>query len=179
MITTKGYLLLGLTAPMLMWASGVARNHLGPGGEEEVSISSLPAPVVAGARPFFGDLSGCKASHEVEDGRTEFEVEGEDAQGTPLSVSFSAEGGLLKVERRLDESKLPQGIRDSLHRQFPGAPITAVEAVELHYFEVGLRVDGKKTEVLVTANSQVLSGAHVGEDEERGREAHEEDEDND
>jgi len=67
--------------------------------EESVPYASLPAVVRAGAEKYFGSATGLKASREVEDGRTFYEVEGKAKGDRMVALKLTDRGRIVEEEK--------------------------------------------------------------------------------
>ncbi|HNY80750.1 MAG TPA: hypothetical protein PLX34_22010 [Sedimentisphaerales bacterium] len=67
--------------------------------EESVPYTSLPAAVRAGAEKYFGSATGLKASREVEDGRTFYEVEGKAKGNGTIGLKLTDTGRIVEEEK--------------------------------------------------------------------------------
>ena len=66
--------------------------------EESVAFRSLPPPVRWAARKYFGSGEGLKASKEVEEGKTFYEVEGK-KDGVAVELKLTDSGEIIEEER--------------------------------------------------------------------------------
>jgi uncharacterized membrane protein YkoI len=66
--------------------------------EESVPYASLPATVRAAAQKYFGSAEGLKASKEIENGKTFYEVEGKKGK-TTAALKLSDTGQILEEEK--------------------------------------------------------------------------------
>jgi uncharacterized membrane protein YkoI len=66
--------------------------------EVSVPYASLPAAVRAAAEKYFGSGAGLKASREVEDGKTVYEVEGQ-KKGSMVALTLTDAGRIIEEEK--------------------------------------------------------------------------------
>jgi uncharacterized membrane protein YkoI len=66
--------------------------------EESIEYSSMPAAVRAAAEKYFGSATGLKASKELENGQTFFEVESQ-KDGKKATVKYDATGKQVEEEK--------------------------------------------------------------------------------
>ena len=67
--------------------------------EESVPYASVPAAVRAAAEKYFGSAAGLKASREVEDGKTFYEVEGS-KKGNAVALKLTDAGRIIEEEKQ-------------------------------------------------------------------------------
>ncbi len=76
--------------------------------EEKISVENLPAAVKKAIKKKFPKAEIEKATKEVEDGKTTYEVLLE-IEDRPVDVAFKADGTILEIEREIPlESSLPK-----------------------------------------------------------------------
>ncbi len=68
--------------------------------EESVAYASLPAPVRATAQKYFGSAAGLKASREVENGKTFYEVEGRKKGNAVVALKLTDTGRIVEEEKQ-------------------------------------------------------------------------------
>jgi uncharacterized membrane protein YkoI len=66
--------------------------------EESVPYSSVPAAVRAAAEKYFGSAEGLKASKEIEEGKTFYEVEGKKG-GAAVALKLDDTGKIVEEEK--------------------------------------------------------------------------------
>lgn len=76
----------------------VASNGKVLSAEESVPYTSLPAVVQAATKKYFGSVEGLKASKEVENGKTFYEVEGK-KDNSNITLKISETGQILEEEK--------------------------------------------------------------------------------
>jgi Putative beta-lactamase-inhibitor-like, PepSY-like len=123
--------------------------------DEKVSVKSLPAAVKKAIEKKFHKAEIEKATKEVEDGETTYEVMLE-VDDHPVDVALKADGTILEIERTIPFNKLPAGVKKALEAKYPGAQIEKVEAVTKgedgpEVYEIAI-----KTEVVFDAKGKVV-----------------------
>lgn len=66
--------------------------------EESIPYASLPAMVQSATMKYFGSAEGLKASKEVEDGKTFYEVEGKKSSST-ITLKLTETGQIIEEEK--------------------------------------------------------------------------------
>jgi hypothetical protein len=133
--------------------------------EEKVSVDKLPAAVTKALKRKFPKAEIEKATKEVEDGNTVYEVELE-IKDRSVDVSLKADGTILEIEREVPADELPEAVRKKLAASYPKAKIEKAEEVTKGEdgpvrYEVAIT-----TEVVLTANGKIVQ-AEEEEDEKK------------
>ncbi len=134
--------------------------------EEKISVENLPAAVKKAIKKKFPKAEIEKATKEVEDGKTTYEVLLE-IEDRPVDVAFKADGTILEIERAIPLEELPAKVKKALAAKYPGAKIEKVEMVTKGedgppVYEIAL-----KTEVVFTAKGKVVRAKEKEEDDEK------------
>lgn len=153
-------------------------------GETVTVIKFDEAPKVV-RDSFAHNAAGAKASRVekiVDEEVIKYEIEFE-ARGGTTSLTLASTGDLIEREFPVAADALPEAVRREIAKDYPGATIKAAEAVELHYFEMDVEVNGKVVEVQAFATGDIEDnigggGEHADEDHEPNGD-HEADEDHD
>jgi uncharacterized membrane protein YkoI len=66
--------------------------------EESVAYDSLPVEVQSAAKKYFGSAEGLKASKEVENGKTFYEVQGKKGKST-ITLKLAEKGKIIEEEK--------------------------------------------------------------------------------
>jgi uncharacterized membrane protein YkoI len=66
--------------------------------EESIAYDSLPAAVKTTVQKYFGSAAGLKASKEIEEGKTFYEVEGSKA-GSTIALKLAETGKIIEEEK--------------------------------------------------------------------------------
>jgi hypothetical protein len=134
--------------------------------EEKVSVDKLPAAVKKTLKRKFPKAEIEKATKEVEDGNTVYEVELE-IKDRSVDVSLKADGTILEIEREVPADELPEAVRKKLAARYPKAKIEKAEEVTKGEdgpvrYEVAIT-----TEVVLTAKGKIVQAEEEEEDEKK------------
>jgi uncharacterized membrane protein YkoI len=131
--------------------------------EDEIVISLTEAPVAVrdAVDKLVAGNPVTKIIKETDDGVTEYEAEYSVA-GAEQSVKLSEAGDVLEVENEVEPAVLPEAVRKALADNYPGSRIAEATAVEEHYYEVEIEVNGKTFEVEVSPSGAVEGDEHEG-----------------
>ena len=134
--------------------------------EEKVSVDKLPAAVKTALKRKFPKAEIEKATKEVEDGTTVYEVELE-IKDRLVDVSLKADGTILEIEREVLADELPEAVRKKLAARYPKAKIEKAEEVTKGEdgpvrYEVAIT-----TEVVLTAKGKIVQAEEEAEDEKK------------
>jgi hypothetical protein len=134
--------------------------------EEKVSVDKLPAAVKKALKRKFPKAEIEKATKEVEDGNTVYEVELE-IKDRSVDVSLKADGTILEIEREVPADELPEAVRKKLAARYPKAKIEKAEEITKGEdgpvrYEVAIT-----TEVVLTANGKIVQAEEEAEDEKK------------
>jgi Putative beta-lactamase-inhibitor-like, PepSY-like len=134
--------------------------------EEKVSVDKLPAAIKKALMRKFPKAEIEKATKEVEDGNTVYEVELE-IKDRSVDVSLKADGTILEIEREVPADELPKAVRKKLAARYPKAKIEKAEEVTKGEdgpvrYEVAIT-----TEVVLTANGKIVQAEEDAEDEKK------------
>jgi Putative beta-lactamase-inhibitor-like, PepSY-like len=134
--------------------------------EEKVSVDKLPTAVKKALKRKFPKAEIEKATKEVEDGNTVYEVELE-IKDRSVDVSLKADGTILEIEREVPADELPEAVRKKLAASYPKAKIEKAEEVTKGEdgpvrYEVAIT-----TEVVLTANGKIVQAEEEAEDEKK------------
>ena len=136
--------------------------------EEKIPVEKLPAAVQKAIKSKFPKAEIERASKEVEDGKTIYEVELE-IKDRSVDVAFKADGTILEIEREVPFDEVPKAVKKKLAAKYPKAKIEKVEEVTkgedgpVHY-EVAIT-----TEVVLTAKGKIVKAEEEEDDEDRPR----------
>ena len=121
--------------------------------EEAIPVKELPRAVRQAIEKKFPRAEIEEASKETEDGKTVYEVTLEVDEDQDVDVSLTADGKILEIEREIAFDKLPEAVRKTIARKYPGAEIEKVEAISSGD-------DGEETyEVLLEITTEVVLNA--------------------
>lgn len=131
--------------------------------DEDVAIDKIPAAILKTVKAKFPTAKINKASKEVEEGKTVYELEMTDG-GKSLDVNFTPEGKILVIEREIAVEKLPKVVSAAVAKKYPKGKITKAEEVtegdEVSY-EVMVKVGDKVRALEVEADGDIESDEEV------------------
>lgn len=123
-------------------------------GEKEVKLSEVPEAVQAAFRKAAGANPLRKIEQETDDGVSAYEAEFE-ADGVKQSVKCSASGDVMELEKEINVRALPMAVIEGLREEYPQATLESAESVQVFFYEVELKENGKTFEVKVFASGDV------------------------
>lgn len=142
---------------------------------EVIKFGDAPQAVQNAFSRLAGGAAASKVERITDEEVTRFEIEFA-ADGGTASLTLAEAGDLLERESPMEVGKLPEAVLREVQKDFPGATIEAAEAVELHYFEIEVVVDGKTFEVAAFATGDIEDHAGPGgDDDENGADADDDD----
>ncbi len=131
--------------------------------EEKIALDKLPKAVVEAAKKRFPKAELVDAAKETDGDKVSYEVTAKDGE-TKMDLTFTPDGKLTTIEKRIDAKALPKAVADTLAEKYPKAVFKTVEEVikvecekeTLDYYEVLLTTaDKKELEVQLTADGKV------------------------
>ncbi len=134
--------------------------------EETIPIKKLPEAVLKAIKKKFPRAEIEKASKEVEDGKTTYEVELE-IEDRSVNVAMKADGTILEIEKEIPLDEAPKAVKKKLAAKYPGAKIGKIEEVTkgedgpVHY-EVAI-----SHEVVLTAKGKIVKAKEAKADDEK------------
>jgi bile acid:Na+ symporter, BASS family len=136
--------------------------------EEKIPIDKLPAAVLKAVKRKFPKAEIEKATREVEDGTTTYEVELE-IKDRSVDVALKADGTILEIEREVPIDELPKAVKKKLAARYPNAKIEKAEEVTKGEdgpvrYEVAIR-----TEVVLTAKGKIIQAKEKEDEEPSGK----------
>lgn len=148
------WLACGLFVLVSVWA-------LASDDEQAIELAQVPAVVRQAAAKAVPGGTFTKASKETEEGKTLYELEGKNAQGREVSVGISADAVLLEVETVIPAAEVPKVVTDALNAKLKGFKASTIERIEkpgkpASYEFHGKRADGKKAEVVISADGRTV-----------------------
>jgi uncharacterized protein YxeA len=151
---------IALTTPISAIAVAfVLLNTNLSGQEKHVKKSDLPAAVQKTADEQSHGATVHGYTQEVEDGKTEYEIE-MTVNGHSKDVSISPNGDVLEVEESVALDAIPAAVRDSLLKKAGAGKITKVESIRKHdklvAYEAHILTGAKKSEAQVGPEGQAL-----------------------
>lgn len=149
---------LGMVAAAVLVLAGVAVPAWAD--DEAVPVRELPRAVRRAVEKKFPGAEIERAERETDDGKTVFEVTLEAEDDQDIDVELTPDGKILEIEREISVSKLPEAVRETLSKRYPGAKVRKVEAIS--------RGDGEdeRYEVLLSAEVVLTAKGKVVKDED-------------
>jgi uncharacterized protein with LGFP repeats len=137
--------------------------------EETISLGSVPAAVKATLAGYAADSEVKKAEKGDEDGKTEYEFEIEKG-GRKFEVAIAPDGKFLDTEEDVAFNDLPEAVQKALMAQAGGGKISGCEKSVDGYrkvtYEADITKEGKKMEVALNADGQVLKTEAEGKEKD-------------
>jgi hypothetical protein len=93
-----------------------------------IEPSELPEEIIAAFELQFPGAHLIEAELSLDDGQPEYDL-GASCGDSVFEVSFTPGGQIIETEEEIDESKLPQALREWLQLNYPGAEIDDVSMV--------------------------------------------------
>jgi len=130
----------------MMLAIGGAAAWAGSalGEERKIDLKKVPAPARAAASQAAPGVKWDEALLVTEDGKTTYELSGDDARGDGVEVEVTPEGQVLTVELEVPMSQVPKVVIDALKAKARGFKGTTAEEVRRGGKLVGYEFEGKK-----------------------------------
>ncbi len=132
--------------------------------ETDVPLDKLPKVVIDAVKKMFPKAELVKATKEVEDGETMYEVTIKE-NGKKIDVTVEEDGEIEGLEREVDLKDLPKAVTEAIEKKYPKAAHQSAEAVyeiedgkeELEYYEVLIKTaDNKELEVKIKADGTMI-----------------------
>ncbi len=147
LITAASFAILGLATAALLTAR---EARAAADGDWEALPEAVRATFEA-QRP--GEIPS-EIEQETQDGREVYEAEYRGRAGN-ADITVAGDGALVMVKTKLKAKDLPEAVTHALDATYPGAKVTEAESVSLGYYELDLRVAGKKVEVVVQPDGKI------------------------
>ena len=125
-------------------------------GEKKVHFKDLPAAVQTAAKEQSRGATVRGYLKDMENGKTEYEVELVSA-GKTKDISMDENGSILDVEQQVDFKSLPAEVKDGIQKQAGNGKILKVESVtqgSKHSYEAVVSRNGKRSEIAVTSDGR-------------------------
>jgi len=122
--------------------------------ETSENLASLPAGVRAAFEALRPGETPTEVEKEIEDGKVVYEAEYRGAKGD-ADITVDADGKLVVTKTKVKAKDLPEAITKAVQTQYKGATIKEAESTNLGYYELDLRVNGKKVEIVVQDDGTV------------------------
>jgi uncharacterized membrane protein YkoI len=126
--------------------------------EKAITMKDLPAAVQRTVQEQSQGATIRGVSKEVEGGKTVYEVEMK-VNGHGKDVSMDASGAVIEVEEEVALESIPGAAQAAIKKAAGSGQITKVEKVsggKETAYEAGLRKNGKRSEVKVSADGRLL-----------------------
>jgi len=126
------------------------------GGEQvfEISFTDAPRSVQDSFKDHTGKAKPTLVERIIDEDVTKYEIE-YSLNGNTASMTFTDRGEVMEMESPVEINRLPKAVRDEIMKDYPGATIEAAEAVQLFYYEMDIKVDGKVIEVGAFASGDI------------------------
>jgi uncharacterized membrane protein YkoI len=139
---------------------------------EAIAFDDAPMAVRDAYGRLAGDATASRVERITDEEVTKYEIEFA-VNGGNASLTLAETGDLLERESPVPVNTLPDAIRREIRNDFPGAQVKAAEAVEVHYFEMEIEVNGRTIEVAAFATGDIED--HIGGIRDRDRDEADED----
>ena len=130
------------------------------GADEKIDLAKVPAVVKQAADHAAPGVTWTKATKEVEDGKTIYELVGKDAKGREVEVEVTPQGKVIEVETHIPMSEVPATVTDAFKAKYPGQKVTDTEAVskdgKVVAYDFATKLKGKDVEVRVSADGKTF-----------------------
>jgi hypothetical protein len=140
--------------------------------EEDVPVDKLPKAVVKAIKAKFPEAKIEEAVKEEEDGKTLYELTIED-DDEDLSVTVTAKGKILEVEREIDPDDLPEFVEDAIEAKYGDVEIEKVEEVQAgrkFFYEVVIEKEsGKQLEVVIQVSLKFAKETELTKEKESNK----------
>lgn len=146
-----------ILSSILLLAMGCAANG------QKVDAAKVPAPVKSAFSTKFPKAENVK--WEMED-KTDYEAEFT-MSGTKWSAAYKPNGTWMETEHKISMQDLPEAVRKTIAAKYSDQKAEEVEQADTPsgtMYEVGFKKDGHETEVVFSADGQVMK-SKVEEDE--------------
>jgi len=135
------------------------------GGETRIEMSRVPQAVMQAAERAVSGVQWSYAQTEQEDGRTVYEIGGENAQGQLVEVDVLEDGTIEEIERQITMQDVPQQVQQALQREVQGFRPSLIETSErdgqVAMYEFEGTADGQETVVEIAPDGSVESVAQA------------------
>lgn len=129
------------------------------GGEKKMTLRSLPPAVQKTVKEQTQGATILGISKEVEDGKTQYEVETK-VNGRTRDFIVAADGKLMDVEEQMTLASLPPAVKETIQKEAGKGRILRVESLTkdgtLQCYEAQLQKGTKKSEIQVGADGKLI-----------------------
>jgi hypothetical protein len=165
---------LTLVVALLISMAGVASAQ----GEQKIKSKDLPAAVMAAFQKAYPNAKIKGTSKEVENGKTQFEVESVDGK-INRDLLYSADGMCIEIEETIPLKALPKEVADALTKGFPKGKVLKAEKLtkgETIQYEMAIQSGKEKHEVVFDAKGSIVKDTKKTSKSKEGKEEKEENE---
>ncbi|SDX02235.1 PepSY domain-containing protein [Nitrosomonas communis] len=127
---------------------------------KEVSKDQVPKAVLEAFEKAYPNAKKVEFEKEMFEGKEAYEVEYKE-NGKEYEILYSSEGEVLQKEETIDVKELPESIVQAISKVHPKATIKEAEKLmkpdgTVTGYEVEIKEDGKKLELELDANGNIL-----------------------
>lgn len=143
--------------------------------KKKYSKKDLPAAVLSAFEKAYPKATIKGVDKEEEKGITYFEIESVDGK-TKRDLLYTVEGIIYETEETIDIAALPNGIRNTLDKEYPKAKIIKAEKVTRdasREYELLIKIGTTTKEIAFDATGKILKGGK----NDKGKEDDKEDDD--
>jgi len=127
--------------------------------DEKVPVEKLPEAVKKAVKEKFPNATIIEATSEEEKGVVGYEVELKDG-AAKMSVSLTAEGKIIEVEKTIVLKDLPKAVLDAVEAKFPKSKLISAEEIvkdkQTSYEIQGKSADEKDFELEVDSKGKIV-----------------------
>jgi hypothetical protein len=155
-----------MRSTLLIGVAAVLTSAAWADDDDSVDLSQVPAAAKKAAEKAIPGIKLTEAYKGVEEGKTIYELSGEDPQGRDVSVEVTPEGKILSISVEIPLQQVPRVVANALRTKVKGFKAEVAMAVRIegkiaeYYFE-GKSAQGKDIGVTVSADG---SDVEVDED---------------
>ncbi len=149
-------LVIGMAALVMRPASGE---------EQTIDLKKVPAAARTAASKAAPGVKWAEALLITVDGKTTYELSGDNARGDGVEVEVTPEGEVLTVELEIPLARVPKVVIDALKAKVKGFTATSAEEVRRAGKLIGYEFEGKKGGQEVEVNVS-LDGKTVDVDDD-------------
>lgn len=129
---------------------------------EEISLSDVPANVMARAEETAPGVTFTRVTVETENGARIYEFEAVGPDGRHIEVDVTDQAVLEEIEMEIAEDDMPRDVARALERRFPGMSVESVEesvrAGGVFIYEIeGVTAAGASVSVEIAESGEIVS----------------------
>jgi uncharacterized membrane protein YkoI len=141
--------------------------------DEKIPLNKVPKKVTKAVKSRFPGSKLLGAETEKENGKTRYELAVEH-KGQKYEAIVTPRGKIVEIEKTIAVADLPEAVTKTLGEKYPKATYPMAEEVykikagkeKMVYYEVVVVTGGKKKEVLIKANGQIVTKGAKGKAKE-------------